>query len=84
MMEEIQQIRIEDYASYEEYMEAVNAVEEHYGALMDYNMEQLGIVFDEQTRLYDDDWAKYSEATGYKISADENYINKWTETALHK
>jgi len=84
MVEEIEAIRIEDYASAEEYWNAINDIKEHYSTLMDGNMEQMDIVFNEQTRLYEEDWATYSEMTGYKISADEDYIDKWNETALSK
>jgi hypothetical protein len=30
--------------------------------------------------LYENDWTEYSKATGYKISADEEYIDKFEET----
>jgi hypothetical protein len=32
--------------------------------------------------LYRDDWQAYSNATGYKISADEDYIDSFDETVL--
>ena len=47
MLEEIQALRIEDFASAEEYYEAVQGIKEYYGQLMDYNVEQLEIVFAE-------------------------------------
>jgi len=30
--------------------------------------------------LYENDWATYSRLTGYKISIDEEYLDKFTET----
>jgi len=83
-MEEIEELRIEDFASAEEYYAKVQEIKDYYGNLMDINLDNLDIVFAEQERLYTDDWATYSEMTGYKISEDENYIDKWNETALSK
>jgi hypothetical protein len=30
--------------------------------------------------LYENEWRAYSEMTGYKISADEEYLDKFEET----
>jgi hypothetical protein len=30
--------------------------------------------------LYENEWRSYSEMTGYKISADEDYLDKFEET----
>ena len=84
MIEEIEALRVEDFASAEEYYAKVQEIKDYYGNLMDINLQNLDIVFAEQERLYNDDWATYSEMTGYKISDDEHYIDKWNETALSK
>ena len=35
---------------------------------------------DNNRTLYEQDWTAYHEATGYKISADEDYIDRFNET----
>jgi len=84
MMDEIESIRVEDYANREEYENAIQAIYDHYGVMMDGYMDQMDIVFGENQRLYTEDWATYSEMTGYKISEDKDYIDQWNETTLGK
>ena len=43
---------------------------------------ELAIVLGENQTLYEQDWTAYSNLTGYKISLDENYIDKFEETQL--
>jgi len=42
----------------------------------------MGIAIDNNKVLYDEDWAAYSAATGYKISEDERFIDDFKETTL--
>jgi hypothetical protein len=47
---------------------------------MDYYGNQLGIAIDNNNVLYETDWKNYSKATGYKISANEDFIDNFNET----
>jgi len=40
----------------------------------------MGNAMDNNRTLYEQDWTEYSKATGYKISADKDYIDKFDET----
>ena len=52
----------------------------HYETLYRHWTEQLGLSIEDANNLYDIDWNNYSQLTGYKISADENWIDSWSET----
>ena len=75
-------IRVQDYASYEEYQEAIDRTNDYYTQKLDQTYEQMGIAIDNNKVLYDEDWAAYSAATGYKISEDERFIDDFKETTL--
>ena len=69
-----------DYASYEEYQAAAQEIRDHYQELIADYFQQLGNAVDNNRELYTTDWAEYSAATGYKISADEAYVDSFEET----
>jgi hypothetical protein len=44
--------------------------------------EELNKVIDNNESLYETDWQNYSKYTGYKISADKDWIDSFAETTL--
>ena len=74
------EIKVQDYASYEEYKAAIDACNEYYSKKLNQTYSQMNIVLNENKRLYQEDWSSYSAATGYKISEDERFIDKFEET----
>jgi hypothetical protein len=42
--------------------------------------QQMGNALGNNRDLYENEWTEYSKMTGYKISADEDYIDKFNET----
>ena len=73
-------LRAQDFASYEEYQDAVEQIRKDYTKRIETLSQQMGNAMDNNRTLYEQDWTAYHEATGYKISADENYIDKFNET----
>lgn len=73
-------LRAEDFASYEEYQDAVEQIRKDYTKRVETLSQQMGNAMDNNRTLYEQDWTAYSQATGYKISADEDYIDKFNET----
>lgn len=73
-------LRAQDFASYEEYQDAVEQIRKDYTKRVETLSQQMGNAMDNNRTLYEQDWTAYHEATGYKISADENYIDKFNET----
>lgn len=73
-------LRAEDFASYEEYQDAVRQIREDYTKRIQTLSQQMNNAMDNNRTLYEEDWTAYSQATGYKISADEDYIDKFEET----
>ena len=69
-----------DFASYEEYQAAAQEIRDHYQELINDYFQQLGGALDNNRELYTVDWAEYSAATGYKISADNAYVDNFNET----
>ena len=73
-------LRAEDFASYEEYQDAVEQIRKDYTKRIETLSQQMGNAMDNNRTLYEQDWTEYSKATGYKISADKDYIDKFDET----
>ena len=76
---------IKDFASTfqgtpEEFSKGVQAILDQYQILMDEKYQQMGNAINNNRELYTGDWKAYSEATGYKLSIDANYLDKWKET----
>ena len=71
-----------DYASYEEYQAAVAQITADYSELINGYYDQLDGVLDNNQKLYNTEWTEYSAMTGYKISADEDYVDSFDETTL--
>lgn len=64
----------------EEYEKGVAEITEKYKTLMEYKQQQMQNVLSNNRDLYTNDWKSYSEATGYKLSVDADYLDKWEET----
>lgn len=78
----LEEIANDETLSQEEKMARMNETIAFYQEQMGYYMDELGLVIGENQILYEQDWAKYSELTGYKISANEAYVDHFNETAL--
>lgn len=82
MLQKIEEIMMDETLSAEEQMTRVQEVLAFSQEQMQYYMDELGLVLGENQILYEEDWTKYSELTGYKISANEDYVDNFNETAL--
>ena len=80
--QEVEAIMLDETLSAEERMQRLNEVTEYYKGKMEYYGGELNLVLGENKRLYDEDWAAYSDATGYKMSLDQDYVDSFDETAL--
>lgn len=68
------------FASDEEYYAEVNRLTEYYTGQRNFYLEELNKSLNNNAEVYTQDWTRYSVLTGYKISADEQYLDKFTET----
>lgn len=82
MQEALAAIRIEDYASIEEYYEEVERVQEQYQEQLALQEEELNKAVTNNKELYDTDWTNYHNAVGYKISDTEEFATKFSDTLL--
>ena len=73
-------IKESDFNSYEEWRAAIDRTQAYYDQKMDFYYSQLDGALGNNRELYENDWAAYSALTGYKISADEDYVDRFTET----
>ena len=78
----LQEIWEDETLSQEEKIAKTNELFAYAQEQMEYYMDELGLVLGENQILYEQDWVKYSELTGYKISANEDYVDHFNETAL--
>lgn len=82
MQEALAAIRIEDYASIEEYYEEVERIQEQYQEQLALQEEELNKAVANNKELYDTDWTNYHNAVGYKISDTEEFATKFSDTLL--
>lgn len=82
MSAKLQEIADDDALSYEEKQAKMAEVTDYYLHRINYFSEQLELVLENNNFLYENDWRNYSAKTGYKISANEDYVDSWEETTL--
>lgn len=68
------------YASDEEYYAEVNRLQGYYAGQHTYYLDELNKGLNNNQLTYSQDWYQYSQYTGYKISADQDYIDSFNET----
>lgn len=73
-------IKQSDYSSYEEWRAAIDRTQAYYNEKMNFYYSQLNGALTNNKNLYDYDWKNYSDLTGYKISQDKDYVDKFEET----
>ena len=74
-------IKESDFNSYEEWRAAVDRTQDFYNQKLDFYYSQLDGTLSNNRNLYENDWTRYSEATGYKISSDEQFVDRFNETS---
>ena len=80
--EAIETIMSDESLSMEERMKKVEEIQKHYQDQIEYYSSELNIAIGNNKDLYNDDWKKYSVATGYKISSDKDFVDDFKETTL--
>lgn len=82
MLSEIAAIDTTIYDTEEKYQAEVQRITDHYTTQMEYYNSEMNKVLDNNKTLYEQDWTNFSKYTGYKISAEENYVTRWNQTVL--
>lgn len=82
LVSKIEEITSNQALSMEEQQAMIDEVTAHYTEKFSGYAGELELVLDNNAVLYENDWTLYSERTGYKISADEEYVDRFNETAL--
>ena len=75
-------IRIQDYASIDDYYAAVKKVQDQYQEQLENQQNELQKALDNNKQLYNEDWQNYHDATGYKISDLEDFATTFKDTML--
>lgn len=82
MAEALAELRVEDFASIDEYYAEVDRVQKYYQEQMDFQEGELNKAIANNKKLYDEDWTAYHNATGYKISDTENFVTSFKDSML--
>ena len=82
LIEELRNLDISDYANAEEFYAARNEVITRYKNQERYLLAEMQRVLSNNQNLYNTDWRKYSEATGYKMSANTKWEIDFNDTVL--
>lgn len=84
MEEELAAVRVQDYASIEDYYKKIDEIQQYWLDRMGYMQGEFQKALDNNKTLYEQDWQRYADATGYKISADEDFAKSYQDTVLGK
>ena len=82
MRDEITELSIQDFESAEAYYAEIERIQDKYSAQLANREIELNKAISNSANLYEQDWMNYSEATGYKISAHEDWIDSFRETTF--
>lgn len=82
MAEALAELRVEDFASIDEYYAEVDRVQKYYQEQMDFQEGELNKAIANNKILYDEDWTAYHNATGYKISDTEDFVTAFKDSML--
>lgn len=82
MMNEIAAIDTTIYDTDEKYQAEVARITEHYSQQMEYYNGEMSKVLGNNKTLYEEDWTNFSKYTGYKLSAEKDYVTNWNQTIL--
>ena len=82
MLNEIAAIDTTIYDTDEKYAAEVARITQHYSEQMDYYNSEMSKVLGNNKTLYEEDWTNFSKYTGYKLSAEKDYVTNWTQTVL--
>jgi hypothetical protein len=55
-------------------------IQDYYQGMYDYVVTELGDSLDASNLLYEEDWTNYAKMTGYKLSANEEWVSSFDET----
>ena len=80
MVEAINSLRVEDFATQEEYQAEVTRITEYYTGMRNYALDELNKTIDNSKNIYQSDWNEYSQKIGYKISKEADWRDSFKET----
>lgn len=80
--DKVKEIMTDTSLTAEERMVKLNELNEFYDQKMKFYMSEAELWQENSSRLYEEDWSAYAAATGYKISAEEDWVDHWEETQL--
>jgi hypothetical protein len=68
------------FKSDEEYYAEVNRLTQYYTGQRNYYLDEMNKGITNNQETVNEDWKSYSDATGYKMSADKDYLDSFDET----
>lgn len=80
--EAIQEIYQDQTLNDEQRRLRIKETEEYYQEMYNFVVAQMRVVNADAAELYAQDWKRYSEMTGYKISLDSNWVDSFEETVV--
>lgn len=82
MRDAINDLDVTSFASQEEYYAEVQRIIDAAQAKQQAYYDQMAQTLEQQGILYNEDWQRYHDLTGYRMARDEDWVNKWNETTI--
>ena len=82
MTDQINDLDVTKFASKEAYLAEVQRIMDATQAKEQQYKDQLAQTLDQQGILYEEDWKRYNELTGYRMARDDQWVDNWNETIL--
>ena len=80
--DKVQEIMTDTSLTAEERMVQLNDLTDYYNEKMKFYISEAELWEQNSQTLYEQDWANYAAATGYKISSEDEWLDHWNETLL--
>ena len=80
--DKVQEILKDSSLTQEERLAQINELIDYYNEKQKFYISEAELWEQNSQTLYEQDWKNYAEATGYKISAEDEWLDHWDETQL--
>ena len=82
LQQKIEEITMDETLSMEEKYALIQEYTDYYSQKIAEYSSEMELALNNNKWLYEEEWTKYSQMTGYKISAEQTFIDKFSETVL--
>lgn len=82
MVAAINALRVEDFATQEEYQAEVERITRYYTGMREYALTELNTAIEDSKETYENDYKNYYESTNKQLGVSDTWVTEFGKTAL--